>query len=80
MRRLRHGRNVYTIRLEGWYRFNPDNPGNPVNRNPPIYANNANLALATSVVFGPVGKTEEMMFVGEVPKSAIVDCRRAGGQ
>ncbi|WP_436738205.1 eCIS core domain-containing protein [Streptomyces sp. BBFR102] len=73
-----NNRNVYRIAVDGWYRFAPPPARSKILTKPAVYANSTSLETATAAVIGPVGKTQEMDFIGDIPLPAITGCRRVG--
>jgi hypothetical protein len=69
-------RYIYQIEVSGWYRFDPPPARSRILTKPAIYANSDSLETATAVVFGPIGPTQEMDFVAEIPRSFISVYRR----
>jgi len=71
-------RHVYRIQVSGWHRFAPPPARSRILAKPTVYANSTSLETATAVVIGPVGSTQEMDFIGDIPLAAITGCRRPG--
>lgn len=71
-------RHIYQIQVSGWYEFAAPPAPSKIRTKPTVYANSTSLETATAAVIGPLGPTQEMDFIGDIPLAAITGCRRPG--
>ncbi|GAB3106931.1 hypothetical protein GCM10027160_03080 [Streptomyces calidiresistens] len=71
-------RHIYRIQVSGWHKFAAPPTKSKIKTKPTVYANSTSLETATAAVIGPIGPTEEMDFIGDIPLAAITGCRRPG--
>ncbi|WP_234348317.1 DUF4157 domain-containing protein [Kitasatospora sp. MY 5-36] len=68
-------RYIYRIQVSGWHKFAPPAARSKLLTKPTVYANSTSLETATAAVIGPLGKTQEMDFIGGVPLTDITGHR-----